>query len=276
MQIPAEMATVTTLCFDVDGTLTDADHQVSPASLDALRKLDQAGIKLIIVSGRHPYACAKALHDAGLHGWTSAANGALNADIATGEVLRRDPVPADLARQVIELCHAEQVPCSAFTDDAILLQQGAEGDDWLLNFLPAANEGMQPIITDLRDVDPGTMLKLMPGTSAERMAQFFPKVQALTPNTSLSLDEACEVTGPHSDKEDGVHYLLEHLGIDPETVAGAGDGGNDVRWLSSIGWPMAMDNARQEVKDVAKLVLPHHLEDGVAQFVDAFLAMREG
>lgn len=274
MQIPAEMANVTTLCFDVDGTLTDADHQVSPASLEALRKLDEAGINLIIVSGRHPYACAKALHDAGLHGWTSAANGALNADIATGEVLRRDPVPVDLVNQVIDLCVAEQIPLAAFTDDDIRLQPGAEGDDFLVHFLPAANEGIQPIVTDMRDVDPTTILKLMPGTSAERMAEFFPKVQALTPNATLSLDETCEVTGPHSDKEDGIRFLLEHLGIDPATVAGAGDGGNDVRWLASIGWPMAMENARPEVKEVAKLVLPHHLEDGVAQFVDAFLAAR--
>ncbi|MGA4670791.1 HAD family hydrolase [Propionibacteriaceae bacterium Y1923] len=274
MQIPAEMANVTTLCFDVDGTLTDADHQVSQASLEALRKLDAAGLTLIIVSGRHPYACAKALHDAGLHGWTSAANGALNADIATGEVLRRDPVPADLAAQVIELCRTEQVPLAAFRDEDILWQAGAEGDEWLLHFLPSANEGIVPIPTDLREVDPATILKLMPGTNAERMAEFFPLVRELTENATLSLDEACEVTGPHSDKEDGVRFLLEHLNIDPATVAGAGDGGNDVRWLSSIGWPMAMENARPEVKEVATMVLPHHLEEGVAQFVDAFLAAR--
>lgn len=274
MQIPAEMAAVTTLCFDVDGTLTDADHQVSPASLEALRRLDEAGIDLIIVSGRHPYACAKALHDAGLHGWTSAANGALNADIATGEVLRRDPVPAELVGQVIDLCAAEQVPLAIFRDDDIALLPGRDGDDFLVHFLPAANEGIQPIVVTPDQIDPQTVLKLMPGTDAERMAEFFPKVQALTDNATLSLDETCEVTGPHSDKEDGIRFLLEHLDIDPATVAGAGDGGNDVRWLSSIGWPMAMENARPEVKEVARLVLPHHLEDGVAQFVDAFLAAR--
>lgn len=274
MQIPAEMSNVTTMCFDVDGTLTNADHEVSQASLEALRKLDAAGIRLIIVSGRHPYACAKALHDAGLHGWTSAANGALNADIATGEVLRRDPVPADLVRQVVDLCREEEVPCAAFTDDEILLQPGRPGDDFLVHFLPAANEGMQPVPTDLSEVDPARILKLMPGTSAERMHEFFPKVQALTPDATLSLDETCEVTGPESDKEHGISFLMERLGIDPVTVAGAGDGGNDVRWLSSIGWPMAMANARPEVKQVARLELPHHLDDGVAQFVDAFLAAR--
>ena len=134
---------------------------------------------------------------------------------------------------------------------------------------------MQPIITDMRDVDPNTILKLMPGTAAERMAEFFPKVQAITENATLSLDETCEVTGPHSDKEDGIKYLLDRLGIDPATVAGVGDGGNDVRWLASIGWPIAPANARPEVKEVAKFEIPSHLEEGVAQFVDAFLAARE-
>ena len=48
MEIPAGLAGVTTFVFDVDGTLAGADHQVSQANLDALRRLDAQGVKLVI------------------------------------------------------------------------------------------------------------------------------------------------------------------------------------------------------------------------------------
>ena len=54
-----------------------------------------------------------------------------------------------------------------------------------------------------------------------------------------------------------------------------GDGGNDVGWLSMIGWPIAMGNARDEVKEVARLEIGHHLDDAMATFVDDWLAARE-
>jgi hydroxymethylpyrimidine pyrophosphatase-like HAD family hydrolase len=47
-----------------------------------------------------------------------------------------------------------------------------------------------------------------------------------------------------------------------------GDGGNDIPFLSRIGVPVAMGNARDSVKAVAKAVAPSNEEDGVAVILE--------
>ena len=53
-----------------------------------------------------------------------------------------------------------------------------------------------------------------------------------------------------------------------------GDGGNDVVWLREIGHPVAMGNARDEVKQVALAEAPGHGEDGVAVLLERLAAGR--
>lgn len=271
MDIPEELARVTTMALDVDGTLTNADHLVSEASLSALKKLDEAGVQLIITTGRAPTAAASTLHDAGLHGWISACNGAHVSDLATGEVLRTAPVPPEVITSVLDLCDEADIACSIFTADDILVSRPG----MLFDFVTAANPGSPPTITDLRTIDPATVLKLMPATDKDQMAELFPRFRELAPLASLSLDQTCEIIGPGAGKEHGLAFLFDRLQVSPDQVAGMGDGGNDVGWLSMIGWPIAMGNARDEVKEVARLEIGHHLDDAMATFVDDWLAARE-
>lgn len=270
MQIPEGLAQVSTMVFDVDGTLTDTDHHVTDRVIEALQRLDGAGVRLVIASGRAPAACAVSFERAGLHGYISACNGAHVADIASAQVLRRVPVPADMSRAVIDLCAERQVPCSAFTDDDIVVSEPG----LLAHFLTLSHEGHEPTVGDLRDLDPASILKLMPGAPKDVMAELFPALREFCPDASLSLDETAEVIGPGAEKADGVGFLLDHLGVDPAQVAGFGDGGNDVAWLRQIGWPIAMANARPEVKQVARLEIGHHADEAVATFVGQWLAAR--
>ncbi|MCT1459354.1 HAD family hydrolase [Aestuariimicrobium sp. p3-SID1156] len=270
MQLPAELAGVDTMVFDVDGTLTNADHQVPPRVIESLRRLDAAGVRLVIASGRAPKSCEHTFTQAGLHGWISACNGAHVADIATGEVLRTRTVPAEMLAATLDVIEEADVPCSIMTAEDVLVNK----DSFLTGFLEAANPGVEVEVADLRAVDPDTILKLMPAADKDTMAELFPRFKEIAPNASLSLDETCEVIGPGAEKADGVGFLIEHLGFDAQHIAGVGDGGNDVEWLKLVGWPIAMANAREEVKEIARLQIGHHLDEGVVEFVDAFLGLR--
>lgn len=271
MHIPPELARVRAMVFDIDGTLTDAEHLVNDETLEALRKLDAAGIDIVVASGRDPYSCRHTFEAAGLHGWASACNGAHVSNIATGEVLRQVTMPGQMVEQVITLCEQEDIACSLFTPDELHVSQHT----FLTPFLEAANPGQTVHLTpDLRVIDPTQVLKLMPAAEKDHMAELFPRLRAICPDATLSLDETAECVGPGAEKGDGVGFLMEHLGWDPALVAGAGDGGNDVGWMRLIGWPMAMQNARPEVKAVARMEIGHHLEGAIPEFVDAWLEAR--
>lgn len=44
------------IALDLDGTLLTPDKTILPASIEALHKAQQAGIKILIVTGRHHVA----------------------------------------------------------------------------------------------------------------------------------------------------------------------------------------------------------------------------
>jgi Cof subfamily protein (haloacid dehalogenase superfamily) len=72
-------------------------------------------------------------------------------------------------------------------------------------------------------------------------------------------------------KGEGVRILLEHYGIDSQESLAFGDGENDIEMFQTVGYGVAVDNARPELKKHAKLVTLSNQEDGVAVTIEALL-----
>tara|TARA_R110002020_G_scaffold201666_3_gene404437 strand:- start:322 stop:693 length:372 start_codon:yes stop_codon:yes gene_type:complete len=66
-------------------------------------------------------------------------------------------------------------------------------------------------------------------------------------------------------KATGLRKILEHsYDFGMESVVAFGDNYNDIDLIQSVGWGVAVDNARMEVKAVAKEITYNNKEDGVA------------
>lgn len=68
---------------------------------------------------------------------------------------------------------------------------------------------------------------------------------------------------PGCHKASGLKRLVERWRILPEQCAAFGDGGNDIEMLQYCKHSYAMENAPQNVKDVAEHVCPSNEADGV-------------
>ena len=66
-------------------------------------------------------------------------------------------------------------------------------------------------------------------------------------------------------KANGVKHVAERSGF--EEVIAFGDGDNDISMFEFATESYAMDNADEELKDIATQVIGHHDEDGVARFL---------
>lgn len=73
---------------------------------------------------------------------------------------------------------------------------------------------------------------------------------------------------PNCHKASGLKKLVERWGITPEQCAAFGDGGNDLEMLEYCGFGYAMENAPDNVKEVADYVCPSNDEDGVLVTLD--------
>lgn len=81
---------------------------------------------------------------------------------------------------------------------------------------------------------------------------------------------------PHkTNKGTGLTQLIKQLGISKDEVIAFGDGGNDLELLQSVGWPVAMENACNELKPFAKLTAKSNIDDGVADMLEKIFLKEE-
>ena len=77
----------------------------------------------------------------------------------------------------------------------------------------------------------------------------------------------------HSDAQKGIalESIAEKLGVDMDEVMAIGDNLNDVSMLSRVGYPVAMENATDEVKAVANYITESNEQDGVGNAIIKYL-----
>jgi hydroxymethylpyrimidine pyrophosphatase-like HAD family hydrolase len=81
-----------------------------------------------------------------------------------------------------------------------------------------------------------------------------------------------EVFDPAVNKWEGIMHVARRHNIDPSQIIAIGDDVNDVPMISRAGLGVAMGNARPEVQAVAKRVIGHNKDEGLAVFLEELVA----
>ncbi|MFH5820972.1 HAD family hydrolase [Georgenia sp. AZ-5] len=269
-ELPADLLDVRAIAFDVDGTLAGSDHLVSPRTLRALAELRLAAIEPIIVTGRIVDAATDILAGAGIDGFAIASGGAVAVDTRAAEPLHTATMDSADVGAVVDFAVDRGVEPLVFTATEMVVAEGSVAYQYLV----AANLDAVVRVVPPADLPGDGVTKAMLFGATERLDELDAEVRAALPRMVRSMDNVFEVGPADADKWVALRAVLERLGIAPGQVAGLGDGENDVPWLSRVGWPIAMANAREPVKALARLEIGHHGDDGAAAFVEALLDRR--
>jgi Cof subfamily protein (haloacid dehalogenase superfamily) len=261
------------LATDFDRTLVGEDALLRPRTRAALAAAEAAGIRVVVVTGRMFRSVRPYLLDAGLHDPVVCYQGAVVADPVSGDWLRHEPIPLELAREAIELIEAEGYPLNCYVDDDLIVSQTTAANRRYAEFqnLPIIEVG--PLLDWLEQ--PPT--KLVAVEEPAVLDAFEARVKAHFGDRlfiSKSLPYFLEFASPRVTKGTGLQFLAEHLGFGPEETIAFGDGENDIELLEWAGYGVAVANAHERVLAVADFVSPSVDEEGVAQVVEALLAAR--
>lgn len=257
---------------DVDGTLVDADKQVTPATVAAVRRLREAGIGFTIVSAR-PMSGMRWIADLlEIEGAMGAFNGGL-VFRGDGTVERRALVPPEVARGVLELV-GDAADAWVFADDRWYATDG-EGPH-------TASErkasGQEPVVRDgFGDLLDGCDKLTFVSDDEDRLRGLAERAKAaFGDRATIAQSQAyyLDVTAVPANKGDGIRGLAEAAGVTLDQVCAIGDQANDLPMLGLAGLAVAMGQAPDAVKDAADAVTGANTEDGVAQAIDRLVLSR--
>ncbi|HOZ59310.1 MAG TPA: HAD family hydrolase [Nakamurella multipartita] len=264
-RIDLDLSATTAVVLDVDGTIAGSDHRISARTSAAMRALDEAGVPVVLATGRTRSQVLDIARDAGLRSPQISCNGGLITDPLTAQDLWVRPVPDADMTAMVELHHVTGQPLTWWTIDQVFATSQP-----LARAMEEINEATVVLATP-EDIEPGTVLKTMIFGTRQELDDAAPAVGRLVPRAMRSMNEFWELSAPDASKWSAIEYVFDRLGVDPARAAGAGDGGNDAIWLARIGAPVAMGNARPEARAVAAAVIGRHDEDGAAEFLEEVL-----
>ena len=240
-----------------------------PRTVAALRRAHDAGLRVVVVTGRMVQSIRQAMAPAGLDDPVICYQGAVVAD-ADGTWLRHEPIPLELARETIAALAEEGWSPNVYVDDELYVDEDtAEARRYSsLNKIPFHVVG--PLL-DWLEAPP---TKLVVVGDAAKLDELRPRMEERfggREHIAKSLPYFLEFAQKGVTKGAGLDFLAEHLGFTREQTIAFGDGENDIELVDWAGYGVAVGNAHERVKALADFVCPPVTEEGVAQVLDAYL-----
>ena len=257
------------IATDFDRTLVWEDGTLRPRTLQALHDARDAGLHVIVVTGRMVQSVRRFLEPAELNEPVICYQGAVVAD-ADGKWLRHEPIPLALALEALAALKEEGYDPNVYIDDELyvsdLTQAARDYADFqhlTIHEVGDTLEWLSAPPTKLVAVgDP----KALDGVEVRMKKAFADRLYI-----SKSLPFFLEFAHPDVNKGSGLAFVAERLGFTAaETVAG-GDGENDRELLDWAGFAVAVANAHEEILKRADLVVPSVYEEGIALLLEAYL-----
>jgi Cof subfamily protein (haloacid dehalogenase superfamily) len=246
---------------DLDGTLLGPEATVSDRTRAALARVRQAGIVVVLVTGRPPRAVRAIAARAGLGGLAICANGALVYDLDAQKVATSSPLPAPVgARLVGELREALPGVVFASEDERGFQRETA----WVHPGLARADDVVH---ADPLDLVAEPVAKLLVRHPELRFGELVDRIRALAGDEAVVTWSAvglAEISAAGVTKAYALDWVCRRQGIAASEVVAFGDMPNDLPMLAWAGHSVAVANAPPEVRAAADEVTASNVEDGVA------------
>jgi len=251
---------------DLDGTIVRTDGTISARTVAAFARVEAAGARFTLVTGRPPRVMRGIAATFGHRGTAICSNGALEYDMRTGSVTARHLIPPEALVAAAGALRAA-IPGIGL---AVERPDGRAADDVYQAVSWDTNESIpRPGERALFGEPAAKLLGRHLGYSPDELLAL--AAPALTGLVSVSHSNGkglIEAAAIGVSKATAVTELATSHGISPAQVLAFGDMPNDLPMLSWAGTSCAVANAHPAVLTAATCVIAGHDEDGVAEFLE--------
>jgi Cof subfamily protein (haloacid dehalogenase superfamily) len=274
------------LAVDIDGTLLNSQFRISEVDLEALRRAHEAGIEVILVTGRrHTFALPMA-QQLGFDLWLISSNGAVTRSL-TGEAFHRDLLPLETCRQLCGVMREFRgntvITFDKESKGALVLERMDELTASIRHWLEKNLQFIEFIvpIEDALVTDPvqamfcGPIARMREALNCMEASVLRNEITVLRTEYPLRDLSIVDVLNRDCSKGHALERWARHRGIRRDQVMAIGDNYNDIEMLAFAGTPFIMGNASEELRSRGWPVTLSNDQNGVAAAIEQMLGASE-
>lgn len=269
---------------DLDGTLLDSRSNLKEEYVRDIREIIRNGVKLTIASGRGYDSIRPFAKKLGIEMPIICELGSFIVDPVTGKKIFEKSIPVKVVRKTLNLlknsdymfnvylCRGSNYNCFKNPDAPFFLDRKAikQMDDDLMNIFNAIFKN----INDYDDFPFKGIRKISIRIKENQFDKLKKELEELLDSSAIikQSDVNCiDVSPPGVSKGTALNYILDLCEIDPGNVMAIGDNETDSTMFAVVKYPVAVDNADDATKRMAKFITTSNEENGVFHAIKKFL-----
>ena len=256
---------VDTIITDMDDTLFNEEGKISEFTLGVMKKCLEQGIRVIPSSGRAQASMEPYMRQLNTGLPYIACNGGqlVNADHTLMDNLCLSP---QVAQDICAYLAANDYYAQVYRDEYVYYAQECTPSEDYKRSSGLKGEAVGDLVKFITFDTP----KVLCISDPKRIEELYPRIVEHFSNVatfSISKPFFLEAMPPEATKGAAIHRLAAKMPISPEKTFVFGDSLNDISMLAYTKNSVAVGNARDEVKAVARYICRPNSEDGMARFI---------
>jgi Cof subfamily protein (haloacid dehalogenase superfamily) len=259
---------------DIDGTIINTKRELDLRIVETIHQYEKSGGTFILATGRTMLTARKIVDRIGLSTPVICGNGS-TIQYPSGETLLHHNIPKGASLSVTDYALSEGFDFTAFSDDAVWFPYYSSKIEFYKKRNDESGKNKIPYIefSKADELPHGEMVKFFIWNMDEKKIQDFESNcnAGKTMNFVQSVRGALDIDPIQATKGNGLKFLANYLNMQLENTAAFGDNINDMDMLQSVGFPVAVANAEDELKRAAWKICPSNDECGVAVMLEEFM-----
>lgn len=270
------------LCaIDIDGTLVTDEGHITERVFTSLKAAKDADWEVVIASGRTYSAASPVLEELPFVKYAVLCNGSCIIDAPRREIVALHTLPKPLVREIVGVARETGVLPALYSADMFnqkvyydSLEDAPEYFTWYMDSDPRC-----AMIPDVLGVDEplvqfGSIARRDFIFNLKDRLEGLPLKIVTVPFESAHIggkDQEywfIQIVHAEATKHNALEYIRRMLGIGDGCVVAVGDNYNDREMIEGAGVGVAMGNAPDEIKSIARLVVGHNNGSGLAEAVE--------
>ncbi|MGZ9582928.1 Cof-type HAD-IIB family hydrolase [Paenibacillus marinisediminis] len=263
------------VAIDMDGTLLHDDHTLSKRNADTIRQVAEAGVEIVLCTGRSPSSTLPYLDELGLEGIVITHNGAATVASKSRKELNLFELQGQDLDRYMDYCRKHQIHFDVNTAFDLYVDSLEVLTSEVLHIY--SQFLIKPKLFPGWDQLQEPALKLTMSGEKDKIDEIEAEMNLWDHKLHFirSGDYFIDVMHPEATKGNALMNLAEQQQVPRENILAIGNYYNDVTMIQYAGIGVAMDNSPLDVKAAADDVTLSNNEDGVHAALQKYILSKK-